>query len=448
MNKLKVYISSTFLDMEPLRKQILAEIQGGLPEWFEFTEVMERMKMTNGNGENRPSIDVCLANVREADIYVLLTGKRYGSWPESYSDAYCNLLQNTEKKSYTWLEYETACDTRKKRRHIYQLEITDDFFEKAGLNSHTDLDDEEKRVYFEKFKQVYSVAPREKAGTFMAMNLQMNRWLTRSNLIFNTIKELKITDKLECSINRHQQFEVLTNKSVGASAVTSLIISAKDHNDDEVGLFMKRLRDALRPNENYGNVENTHWVDLTNVLSGSGLADQEKIRQTLLLESWYNITGARPRQVTFQTLTSQIDRIQNRFLGFIINFTPDNELINTLIGHFCDFVQHLNALLTTNNFDYNFFIVLCVNSDQKLNKPNIDGHVKLTTELHDLGRLSPVSLEDIDKWLDLVVEGENDGVKDRLNKTKNDIMKDIFVDLDAFPKSYRLCLKDIKSRTK
>jgi hypothetical protein len=127
--KLKVYISSTFLDMENARDKIIDRVNNGLSPYFELTEIMEKMK---GDPANRTNVDICRAEVRKADLYILLTGKRYGSHPDVYKSKEGKLLQNAEGKSYTELEYDAACETITEKFYgIYKLELTDEFFTSA-----------------------------------------------------------------------------------------------------------------------------------------------------------------------------------------------------------------------------------------------------------------------------------------------------------------------------
>ena len=96
MPDLKLYISSTFLDMVPVRKKILDTIRNNLHNYFELTDVMEMMR---GDGENRSNIDICLANVKAADVYIILVGKRFGSAPTQFNDLKGDPVMNTEGRS-------------------------------------------------------------------------------------------------------------------------------------------------------------------------------------------------------------------------------------------------------------------------------------------------------------------------------------------------------------
>ena len=84
---LKIFISSTYEDMKPYRNAVqdaitsIRQLPIGMEHFFSSSE---------------RSLDVCLADVRRCNIFVLIIGMRYGS------------LDSNTGKSYTELEYEEA----------------------------------------------------------------------------------------------------------------------------------------------------------------------------------------------------------------------------------------------------------------------------------------------------------------------------------------------------
>lgn len=99
MGKSKVYLSSTFRDLEEHREFVVDKINRELRDSFELCQVMECMY---DDGRNRLIIDDCLNEVRKSDIYFLIVGNRVGTKVPS------------RDKTYTEMEYETAMAEEKR----------------------------------------------------------------------------------------------------------------------------------------------------------------------------------------------------------------------------------------------------------------------------------------------------------------------------------------------
>ncbi len=83
----KVYISSTYKDLVVYREAIRDMFQyKGLQDEYSLVS-MEGYVSENG----KRSIDVCLEDVRKADIYILILAKRYGSIVEGTSVSYTEM---------------------------------------------------------------------------------------------------------------------------------------------------------------------------------------------------------------------------------------------------------------------------------------------------------------------------------------------------------------------
>ncbi len=67
---IRVFVSSVSLGLEPTRKQIIADLQ---------TAGYDVGAMERFGAQPQIPIDVCLREVRKADVLVLLIGPRYGS---------------------------------------------------------------------------------------------------------------------------------------------------------------------------------------------------------------------------------------------------------------------------------------------------------------------------------------------------------------------------------
>lgn len=115
MTKRKVYISSTYRDLSPIRDKIIKLVtdQNVLGDYYDVAYIMENMKIA-GNPDN--ALDQCLAQVDEADVYILIIGSWYGS---------LTTFDNKEQ-SYTQHEFDQAIKSSRKKR-IYILHSTNEF---------------------------------------------------------------------------------------------------------------------------------------------------------------------------------------------------------------------------------------------------------------------------------------------------------------------------------
>lgn len=99
MSRSKVYISSTFKDLESYRKLIEDSIEREFSVAFELSKIMEHMF---DDGNSTPFIEDCVDEVKQSDVYLLILGNRIGSVPPSST------------KTYTEIEYETALQNEKR----------------------------------------------------------------------------------------------------------------------------------------------------------------------------------------------------------------------------------------------------------------------------------------------------------------------------------------------
>jgi hypothetical protein len=162
MEKRRVYLSSTFKDLEPYRALVIKKIESEFSESFELCRVMEYMYET---GKSIPPIDECIQEVKESDIYLLILGNRVGSCPPNNPD-----------KTYTELEYETALSMKDQKR-IFRFVNTN--FKKD------DCDDQNK---YQKLKSLLiELRPQE----FKDLTTFENRFLTcMSVLLQQPVKSL------------------------------------------------------------------------------------------------------------------------------------------------------------------------------------------------------------------------------------------------------------------
>lgn len=148
MERRKVYLSSTFEDLEPYRELVIKKFESEFSESFELCRVMEYMY---DNGRNIPAIDECIQEVKNSDIYLLILGNRIGSCPKD-SD-----------KTYTELEYEAAL-SMKNEKFIFRFINTN--FKKEQCDNH------------EKYEKLKSMLTELRPYTFKDLTTFENRFLT------------------------------------------------------------------------------------------------------------------------------------------------------------------------------------------------------------------------------------------------------------------------------
>ncbi|MVT10287.1 DUF4062 domain-containing protein [Chitinophaga tropicalis] len=133
-----VYLSSTFLDLKAYREEVNTLFKN-LPGEFAL------VRMETYNARNMQTLEACLTDVKQCDIYILLVGNRYGFIPEDEQ-------KNPEGKSITELEYETAMKFESKMKFLFLIDENstniedDDQEEKIRLNKKNLLKEFRKKV--------------------------------------------------------------------------------------------------------------------------------------------------------------------------------------------------------------------------------------------------------------------------------------------------------------
>jgi len=123
--KTKVFISSTFADLQDYRLSIWKVLK---------TEKIEVLGMEKFGARKTAPLETCLVEVEKCDIYVGIIAFRHGS------------IENETQKSYTQLEYERAIELGK--------EIAIYFMEETALIQPRYVDKGESAIQLNKFKAV------------------------------------------------------------------------------------------------------------------------------------------------------------------------------------------------------------------------------------------------------------------------------------------------------
>lgn len=139
----KVYISSTYKDLIPYRDAIRAMFST-VSLRDDYTALgMEDYVARDGMS----AIQVCLEDVRNADIYILILSKNYGS-----------IVEDTGR-SYTETEYVAAKEVQASRTKPYAVFVfsSNDEFEQHDFKERRDLQNDQ-------LKEFYDNAKRQNAG--------------------------------------------------------------------------------------------------------------------------------------------------------------------------------------------------------------------------------------------------------------------------------------------
>lgn len=437
MGKLKVYISSTFLDLQVPRDMIIKRIQEGLSEQFELTHIMEHM---SGDFENRSNIDICLAEVRKADVYILLTGNRYGSHPQEFKNREGVIQPNTECRSYTELEYDTACETLPKKFYgVYKLLLTDNFFSSEAIDMQSDLEIDDRKKRHASFLDKL-----EKADTLIQINngndlvKAINNKLSEFFMKYNKKVELNIGPADKVSIDRKEVLKEIDGIEKTGGAYTFLLEVEND--DDGYKEFSTKLQDVL--------AKRAPTNDIFVIQSGSThhLTTLDKKLVQILRESSINIYGDVQNGVNFDWLAKDLEtkNITNVFINFLvdrqIDMLPEGSDFMQVIAAF---IKKIDTLLTEKEFRYNFYFIIytLLPKDQRLPtelKTFFNG-----IRFYQFGRLPDIRKIDAWDWLDEIRK------KNSLTGEDTDtLFKLIFLEDERFPTKYKKCIQLIDNRTK
>jgi hypothetical protein len=439
MSKLKVYISSTFLDLEVPRKTIMERVQKGLKDEFELTNVMEHM---SGDGANRANIDICTAEVRKADVYFILVGNRYGSHPEKFTTKDGEQL-NTNGKSYTEIEYDFACDTLQQKFYaIYKLELTDAFFADAGIaNNYADTDINKKQLLQQFSDKINETVSAVKINSSEDLAISINNKLTEFYLKYNTKIDLDITNADRISIDRKQILSEVSGIDISKGAYVFLM-EAENESDCYIE-FSAKLQNELLKKEPPKNID---FIKASCVASFQKKEDQEKALIRILKESSINIYGDITNGITFDGLTQDLGTtIKNVFICFQLDCKTDIQQGGLNFAEtIALFIKKINTILVeNNNYRNNFFFIICVASPKNEILPqDLKDHFSGLNFFH-IGRLPNVEKEDAFQWLDTIRQ-RNSNIED---DTKA-LFRLVFMGDSTFPSKYKQCIELIDKRTK
>ncbi len=441
MSKLKIYISSTFLDLQATRKVIIERIQMGLSDYFELTQIMEKMA---GDPLNRSNEEVCIDEVRQADVYIILIGKRYGSHPKNIRDQN-NSTPNESGKSYTELEYDAACAIHKEKfTGIYKFELTDEFFDNENILLNTDLDQPDRLKKFQEFttrlNDTISPIP---IKSLDQLEKYINNKLTEFYLLYNEKLEMNITPMDKASIDRKEQLNKIQSIELRGGACV-LMVEAEDENDGYFELMSKLHEKLVKKSPD----RNLNLISSGNIATSINQTDNNKILLKLLKESSMQIYNDYQHGITFEAFAEDLQKengIRNVFIGFTVDCSIDMDVNGSnFLNWIAAYIHKMNDILIANNFNrYIFCFVIYINS--------LKSHTNLSkihaqfegVQYFRLGQLTPVEKIDVMSWL-VDIKSK----RTSLNLEVSDLFKMVFLSADTFPAKYKRVLELIDKRTK
>ena len=440
MPKLKVYISSTFLDLQVPRKLIMERIQKGLKDEFELTNIMEHM---SGDGANRANIDICTAEVRKADVYFILVGNRYGSYPDKYSTKDGEQL-NALCKSYTEIEYDFACDTLQQKLYaIYKLELTDAFFEDAGVvNNFADTDATKIALLQQFSNKINETVSAIKIKSTEDLAININNKLTEFYIKYNTKIDLDITRADRISIDRKQMLnQFISIKDNITRGAYVFLMEAENENDCYIE-FTAKLQNELLKKEPPKNID---FIKASCISAFKKKEDQEKALIRILKEVSGNIYNEITNGITFEGIGNDLGKeIKNVTICFHVDCKLDiKEDGLNFMETIALFIHKINSIINENiNYKNNFFFIICAASP--LNEPlsaNIKNNFTGLNYYH-IGRLPNVEKEDAFQWLETIKQRNSN-----IEEDTNALFRLVFMGDDNFPSKYKKCIELIDKRT-
>jgi len=441
MPKLKVYISSTFLDLEVPRKTIMERVQKGLKDEFELTNIMEHM---SGDGANRADIDICTAEVRKADVYFILVGNRYGSHPEKFTTK-DGVQLNTNGKSYTEIEYDFACDTLQQKFYaIYKLELTDAFFADAGITINYADTDISKKELLQKFSdKIGQTVSAIKINSAEDLAININNKLTEFYLKYNTKIDLDITNADRISIDRKQMLTDFSSIKNNISKGAYVFLMEAENENDCYPEFSAKLQNELLKKEPPKNID---FIKAGCVASFQKKEDQEKALIRILKESSINIYGDIANGITFEGIAQDLGKdIKNVTICFHVDCKTDikKDGLN-FMETIALFINKISNIINEKvDYKNNFFFIICVASPQNEPLPTgLKDHFKGLNFFH-IGRLPNVEKEDAFQWLDIIKQRNTN-----IEEDTKALFRLVFMGDDKFPTKYKQCIELIDKRTK
>ena len=396
----------------------------------------------NGDAANRADIDICTAEVRKADVYFILIGNRYGSHPEKFT-AKDGVQQNKLCKSYTEIEYDFACETLQQKFYgIYKLELTDAFFEDAGIiNNYADTDITKKELLQKFSNKISETVSAVKINSTEDLAVNINNKLTEFYLKYNTKIDLDITNADRISIDRKKILSEVSSIEISKGAYVFLM-EAENENDCYIE-FSAKLQNELLKKEPPKNID---FIKAGCVASFQKKEDQSKALIRILKESSINIYGDIANGITFESIAQDLGKdIKNVTICFHVDCKTDlKEDGLNFLETISLFINKISNIINKKvEYKNNFFFIICAASPKNESiSINLKDHFKGLNFFH-IGRLPNVEKEDAFQWLETIKQKNT-----TIEEDTKGLFRLVFMGDHTFPSKYKQCIELIDKRTK
>ncbi len=375
-----VYISSTFNDLKDFRQGIF-ECTRQLGDYY------RTLGMEDYTAEDIHFVERCQNDVAACDVYILLLGNRYGYLPKGFD------------KSITELEYETAlaCQQQGKQMEILVFKVGD-FCKTYNYQEQSETYIEYNQDFLDRVSERSSPKPFDSKAE---LQLQVSHALMKR--LFRQLKNgSKIIapdrDAVLCYCDR-------------TTAITSLkrnvLLKGKrifflqgDRMNDYPGGIVKRFAKYSLGSQN----------KIEPMLSITGLADycdSDNSYESIFI----NILEYINRPVTLQNIEikgflKELSLVKSNkvIFPFYYNSRTDEEFES-----FKDFLCFLNSLFEAygqEKQDYELYIII-ISYQKTPDKEMVDSllanHAKLKDLALQVGKLPPVSRDDIVDWIEAFI---------------------------------------------
>ncbi|MFM9909711.1 MAG: DUF4062 domain-containing protein [Chitinophagaceae bacterium] len=230
----KVYLSSTFRDLESYRNAVI-KLFNYINSDFPLT------CMESYTGVNMSPLEKCLSDVEGCDIYILLVANRYGFIPKDNK-------QNPHNRSITELEFDTAMAGRKKVL-VFMANEGDPQF---PYDNPTDVDIESKKTGLLNFRRKVGEQRTYPPKGFTTPQELVNVVSASMILTVNSgqlMNKQQVDENVRYCCNRNQQFTdfELTKEKLALPFAT--FITNGNHDDwggnlvNRCGIFSLGIRD-------------------------------------------------------------------------------------------------------------------------------------------------------------------------------------------------------------
>jgi hypothetical protein len=397
MAELNVYLSSPFLEFKDVRSDFLNKIQGR-KYLYEITA------MEDYRAEDRNVLYKCIEDVKKCNIYVCIIGEKYGSIAKD------NDGKDTGK-SFTYWEYDTACQRKAKGENIERLILI------KNVPPETELD-----PLLKQWKQEIAASQLQTIYYDELDEVPQRIVDSLDNFVAKRLKaSMQQKDVMQDKIylcNRSKQ-NLEFGASIDDDPVQFFLLNG--HDKDLVHYFIKRQELEFEDRE-------LQWTNI-NIKPAipNDVKEFEKVELYIKAEilsklKWRKFKLA--KDVTINGLIEYMTEMQLDYLSmswFIESTYWKNDKLNEFIVDFYKKYKELNQTLQTDKRII-FFGILNYIDNPDLSEQEFNSKISSILWEHNLPRFEKLNKKDIKDWL---CENEIEEMDSRCEELVSLYVKDI-----------------------